>query len=84
MGEDWEEWQEDNHDYCHAEEDEEALGAKSCKDFLDELELCEVGILKRMASNNAAPKQLRENLRNLGRTVGNEVCDIDYCPSPPK
>lgn len=59
----------DSENDCSAEEEEHCPSAEPCTDVLDELELREVGILKRLAKKCSDPEQLREKTRKLSRTM---------------
>lgn len=56
-------------DEASADSEEADIGVGHRNELLDELELREVSILRRMAQKGADPTQLREKVRCLGRTA---------------
>ena len=62
-------------DKASADNEEEKDGAGHCNELLDELELWEVSILRRMAKKWANPTQFRKKVRRLGRTAEVEGSD---------
>jgi hypothetical protein len=63
-----EESEEDNKEDCNGEEDQHGPNREPQNDVLDELELCEVNILKCMAKNWANSEEVWEKMRKLGQT----------------
>ena len=56
-------------DEASADSEEEQDGIGHCNELLDELELREVSILRRMVQKRAVPIQIREKVHRLGRTA---------------
>jgi hypothetical protein len=60
-----EEWtRNDEEEYC-ADEDDGGQQGEANTEFLDELELRQLSVLRRMAQKGADPTHLRERVRNL-------------------
>lgn len=62
-------------DYAFVDNKEEEDGGGHCNELLDELELREASILRRMAKKCADLTTLREKMRHLGRTIKVEGSD---------
>ena len=58
-----------NADDASADMEEEEDGGGNCNKLLNELELREVSILRRMAQKGVDPTGIREKVRRLGRTA---------------
>ena len=59
------EWEEDEEEDYSADEDDDGPEGEPCTELLDELELRQLSVLRRMATKGADPTRLRETVREL-------------------
>ena len=59
------EWEDAKEEHYHEYNDDDGPADEQCTELLDELELRELSVLRRMAKKGADPTQLRAKVRNL-------------------